>query len=209
MPTRVVEPGEHLAAIAAESGFENVETIWNAPENAALRARRESPNQVLAGDNVFIPDKRPATIRKTAPGQHVLEVHVSKLEIALRLLDLFGRPLAATECQLNVDGVESTLTTGADGVVRFKIKAAARRAVLSAGDDVYELAVGALDPLPDLSGAEGRLLNLGYLDAPISGPDADEQLAAAVELFQSDRGLPIDGALTDETLAALHEAHGS
>jgi hypothetical protein len=208
MPTHQVEEGEQLIDIAAKSGFENVETIWNAPENAELRGTREDPSQVSAGDSVFIPEKRVATFEKPASGVHEFEVHVAKLEVTLRLLDLFGNPLDSAACTLRVDGEESSSTTDGDGMLRVRVKRDARSAVVVVGQDTYNLAVGALAPLPTALGVEGRLLNLGYLDAPLQGVDSAEQLAAALEQFQADHGLKVDGILNDEVVDALSAAHG-
>lgn len=50
-----VEPGESLSAIAQRNGLRSWQTIWNHPQNAALRARRERPELVHAGDEVYVP----------------------------------------------------------------------------------------------------------------------------------------------------------
>jgi hypothetical protein len=54
--TYVVVEGDTLTTIAADHGFADWRTIWNDPANASLRARRPDPDQIFAGDQVFIPD---------------------------------------------------------------------------------------------------------------------------------------------------------
>jgi hypothetical protein len=55
--THIVQAGECLASIAYEHGF-FWETLWNHPDNAALKERRSSPFHLLPGDEVVVPEKR-------------------------------------------------------------------------------------------------------------------------------------------------------
>jgi peptidoglycan hydrolase-like protein with peptidoglycan-binding domain len=49
----------------------------------------------------------------------------------------------------------------------------------------------------------------GYDLPGVSDDDAAARLAAAVQAFQHDRGLPVTGLLDADTRAALVAAHGS
>ena len=208
MSTHIVEAHEHLAGIAAQHGFENLETILNAPENGQLREKRGDPNQLLAGDEVFIPEKRVASFERPVPGHHSFRVHIAQLELRLKVLDLFGKPVINAACTLKVDGESTALKTDSEGLVIAKIKRTAALAELAVADDVYHLQVGALDPLPEQTGVEGRLQNLGYLDAEPEGIDGEQQVASAVELFQADQGLAANGEVDDQVLATLEREHG-
>ncbi len=208
MSIHVVQPGEHLSSIAADNEFENFETIWNAPENAELRANREDPNQVLEGDRVFIPDKQVASFQKPSRGLLEFQVHIAKLELRLRVLDLFGAPLKGASCTLRTDDGEIPLTTDDDGIIVASVKRDARSASLDIDGDTYDLDIGALDPPPEVSGVEGRLRNLGYLDNKQGGIDDEQQLASALEQFQANHGLEVDGTVSDSVVGALADEHG-
>lgn len=57
MPEHTVGQDECIASIAKAHGL-SPETIWNHPENAALRERRGDPNVLNPGDTVFVPERR-------------------------------------------------------------------------------------------------------------------------------------------------------
>ena len=65
--------------------------------------------------------------------------------------------------------------------------------------------IGYLDPVEEVSGQIGRLDNLGYF--PGDGTDED-QFKSAIEEFQCDNGLTVDGDCGPGTQAKLKEIHG-
>ena len=67
--------------------------------------------------------------------------------------------------------------------------------------------IGDLDPIEEQSGQRARLANLGYYLA--SGSDIDEEeLKSAVEEFQCDFGLVVDGICGSNTQKKLLKEHG-
>lgn len=70
MATHIVVWGEWLAKIAYDYGT-TVAAIWNAPENAAHRARRGSPDVLYPGDELFIPGDAVDPPKPPAAGLHV------------------------------------------------------------------------------------------------------------------------------------------
>jgi hypothetical protein len=48
---------EHLSAIGQQNGFRSYHTIWDQPNNADLKAKRD-PQVLFPGDQLFIPDDR-------------------------------------------------------------------------------------------------------------------------------------------------------
>ena len=56
----VIAEGECLSSVAFENGY-FPGTIWERPENDALRELRGDPNVLSPGDKLFVPDKEPKT----------------------------------------------------------------------------------------------------------------------------------------------------
>ena len=73
-----------------------------------------------------------------------------------------------------------------------------------------ELQFSWLDPLDEITGAQARLQNLGYYHGDLNG-EMNDELQEALEMFQSDFGLPVTGELDDATkqkfLAEHDEEH--
>lgn len=208
MPTEhTVRQGEHLAALALRYGFASHETVWNAPENAPLRALRADPSLLLPGDVVTIPDRDTRTRPVATRAKHRFVVATDALELRLHLEDPRGKPAGQRPCTLTVDGREHALETDGDGLVTVTVARDAQRATLVVDEVTYELHVGALDPYDTPSGARGRLANLGYYPAE---PDDDDPalLRLAIELFQRDQKLAVDGELSPSVHSALRDAHG-
>jgi hypothetical protein len=66
----VVGEGDFVASVACAHGL-LPETVWNHPENAALREQRESMYVLCAGDRVFIPDRVVVARRARTGARHV------------------------------------------------------------------------------------------------------------------------------------------
>lgn len=201
-----------MASIALEHGFENFETIWNAPENATLRQFRESPFTLLPDDEVFIPDKVAHEDTRPTNAEHLFVVHRRRLTVRMRLLDVFGEPLDSVACVVTIDGGEpASLTTGSDGQLEVPITPRARRGVATAeGGARFAFDIGCLDPLPEPTSIAGRLHNLGY---PAGDPrrrdlDTDEWTRFGAELYRRDTGQPEVADIDPGFVQQLAEDHG-
>jgi hypothetical protein len=73
---------------------------------------------------------------------------------------------------------------------------------------VAPVRIGDLDPVNEETGQMARLANLGYYRASLDKPDQDE-LLSAIEEFQCDNKLAVDGDCGPKTQAKLKEVHGS
>lgn len=126
MPKKyIVKKGDSLSRIADEHGFRNWKTIYDAPENAELRAKRPDPHLILVGDTVMIPDPKPrpevvtsgtlATFKRLAPVPQPAVIEVG----------FFDRVSSAAVPSLTITFAVSTgngtqvKTLGADGVLRL------------------------------------------------------------------------------------------
>ena len=58
MSDKSVSPGDCFASIAKANGFFNYRTLYDHADNAALKAKRINPNQLVEDDVVRVPDKR-------------------------------------------------------------------------------------------------------------------------------------------------------
>jgi hypothetical protein len=198
-----VKQGETLSSIARDHGFRNFHTIFDHPNNAALRAMRD-PHVLFPGDQLFIPDLQPATVERATEDSHRFVLQSSRLLLRLRLLDVNGRPLANTACDVGLDpGKAPDLEiTDAQGTLEKPLEVSIREGEVTAhipsaptpaepapppGEQKvkFDLKIGRLNPESKLSGQQARLNNLGYF-AGFTLKDLDQVLWAAEE-FACDR----------------------
>jgi N-acetylmuramoyl-L-alanine amidase len=208
-----VEQGEHLPLIAHKYTFANYLTIWDHPNNADLKEKRRNPNVLLPGDQVFIPDKEPKTESVVTEQLHRFKVRFPKVMLRLILKTPEGETVRNTECELSVEGETFKLTTDGDGLIEQKIPATAEHGILkikdesSLFDSEIPIKIGHLDPIEEKTGQIARLNNLNYFAGPIDDID-QKQFRSAVEEFQCDHGLKVDGICGPTTQAKLKEVHG-
>ncbi|MBZ4415809.1 LysM peptidoglycan-binding domain-containing protein [Myxococcus sp. RHSTA-1-4] len=206
MPLRYeVRVGDCLSSIAFEHGF-HPDTLWNHPDNAALRQQRDNPNVLVAGDVVWIPDLRPKQVPVTTGRVHRFVRRGVPETFRLTLREM-GKPQAGLSYTLEVDGREVARgTLGEDGVLECRIPPNARKGILTLGGKVrHELQLGAIAPAGTADGARARLCALGLLEREDA---SDEALAEALEAFQFEQGLEAHGRLDAPTQSRLQEVFG-
>ncbi|HEY2588576.1 MAG TPA: peptidoglycan-binding protein [Tepidisphaeraceae bacterium] len=231
----VVE-GEHLSAIAVKYGFRDIDKIWNDGGNADLRSRRKDPNILFPGDELVIPDLETKSQSIGLDAAHQFKVKGKPLHLILVLHNEINQPIAGAPCRLELDGISADLTTDGSGKVQKVIPLSTGSGQVVTRDkktdlDVnLQLQIGGLDPLDTRRGQVQRLNNLGYdaedLDAdgppppaaPMAAPapatttpladEADLRFRSAVEEFQCDHGLTIDGKCGPNTQAKLKSVYG-
>jgi hypothetical protein len=216
MPSRyIVKEGDHISGIADASGFSDYKTLWNDSNNSALKALRVNPNVLYPGDSVYVPDLVPSEFSKPTDQMHKFIVQQDPLVLRLVLEDLYEKPIAKATCMLSVEGAPTTATTDDDGKLEQAVSPSARSGnlVIRNGDTPFEaetfpLKIGFLDPVEEVSGQRVRLFNLGYY---LGNPEKqdDEALESAVEEFQCDNNLTVDGDCGPATRAKLKQVHGS
>ena len=209
-----VQQGDHLSAIAKSFGFTDYEKIWNDPNNAELKALRVNPNVLFPGDMLFIPDKESAEYPKPTEQRHKFVMHAPKLQLRLVLKDIYEEPIAGAACTLAVGAESYKVTTDSTGRIEQAIPRDARKGILTIDDPqtpyegtVIPLKIGTLDPVDEVSGQQARLNNLGYFAGTVGGKD-DAALESAIEEFQCDEALTVDGICGPVTQARLKQVHG-
>ncbi len=207
----IVKQGEHISRIADEYGFMYL-TVWNHSDNSKLRAGRIDPNILFPSDVVVIPDRE---IRIEPAATDLKHVYVNKggpLKLRVAFFNLDRDAVANADCVLQVGSVANRMQTDGNGQVEHKIDKSSENGSIELDYPnarnclKWPIKIGHLDPIDKESGWRGRLLNLGYFTANIDNKEP-ERLRSAVEEFQCDYNLTVDGIcgpITQDKLKAVH-----
>ena len=209
-----VQQGDHLSKIAKDNGFTDYTVIWDHPNNSDLKKLRQNPNILFPGDEIFVPDME----QKQEPGatdkKHTFTVDKKTLKLRLVLEDIYEKPIAGAQCALLIDGQTFQLTTDGNGKLEQEIPLDAKEGFLTIRGDqtpfaneVIPIKIGHLDPIDEISGQIARLNNLGYSAGTLDGSDEDA-VESAVQEFQCDNGLTVDGICGPKTQAKLKQVYG-
>jgi N-acetylmuramoyl-L-alanine amidase len=213
-----VVQGEHLSGIAKKYGFSSYKTIWDHGQNAELKKQRLNPNVIFPGDRLFIPEKGEKQVSKNTEKRHHFQLKREKLRLRLVLEDLYEKPIANARVELHIENETFNLTTSGQGRIEQDIKPTDQRAFLTIKDPqtpineiLIPIKIGDLDPVEEESGQKARLNNLGYFAGPFgekTEKENKEMFLSAVEEFQCDHNLTVDGKCGRNTQAKLKQVHG-
>ncbi len=211
--THIVKQGEHATRIARRFGFLNFLTIWNHPRNAALKKLRKNPNVLFPGDSLFVPDKQFKKESRPTSKTHRFVIPVKRLMLRIVIQNYSRKPIAGTECDLQVEDKSEHLVTNGNGQIEQLILPTVEIAKLNILDKEFSVLIGHLDPVEEGSGLEARLNNLGYYVPPADSERDKDELRSAIEEFQRDhdlvpKGGRPSGVADAATQAKLLEAHG-
>jgi len=205
----VVRQGDCVESIAYQHGH-LWQTLWNHAKNAKLKQVRKDPNVLLPGDRIFIPELREKEETGGTEQRHRFRRKSVPSKLKLRFLDAKSRPRAGEPYDLDIDGQKYSGSLDSDGALEVSISPNVRKGKLTVGQgdeqEEYELDLGHLDPLAEVSGVQARLMNLGYDCGSVDGklgPETEEALAA----FQEDNDLEPSGKLDQTTLDKLFQVH--
>jgi hypothetical protein len=212
----VVKEGDHLAAIADRNGFAEVKPILDDPQNKALAARRH-PCILEPGETLVVPDPRPKEASLPTERIHKIEVRRLKTVLRLKLADVLGAALQVAHAGVSLDGGKpADVAMGKDGKVNLPIPIHTQKVELTAeldGEDAPALRwtcrVGYLRRAEHKPGAFARLENLGYYRPDVPSEREPHERSSAIEEFQLEHSLKVNGKLDAATVDKLIEVHGS
>jgi hypothetical protein len=203
-----VKQGDCISSIAFENGL-FADTIWNHPNNAELKKQRQEKHILMPGDVVFIPDKRLKEVSGATNQVHKFRCKNTPEKFKIQLL-IDGKPRADEEYELEIDDLKFSGVTDSQGRIERSIPPDATQGKLTLKKDetVFQLRLGNLNPSDEITGAQGRLRNLGLYFGPIDGEMSDD-LEQAIQEFQIIKNIEPDGELNRQTLDALKQNYGA
>jgi N-acetylmuramoyl-L-alanine amidase len=160
-------------------------------------------------DVVFIPDNQPREEAGATEQRHRFRKKDVPAKFVLRLM-CGGEPQADLSYSINVAGDWQSGSTDGNGYLSISIPPDARRAQLLIGEDPdeIELSFGHMDPCSEVSGAQARLVNMGFYTGEIHGT-MDDATCDALRTFQRAHELDETGDLDQETQDKLRDVYGS
>jgi hypothetical protein len=205
--THVIRPGDHLAKIAHAEGLDP-EEVWSHPRNQELRDRRRDPNILCEGDVLFMEAPEEVSLPLKVGQVNRFSATVPRLVTHLCFKDSKG---AFSGEAYVVEGLDEKIEGTTDGngnlTIDAPVTAKIAKVVFTGRRLRFDVLLGEMDPITEVSGAQLRLALLGILKAPATG-ELDEETASALRAFQRSKRLPCTGGMDAPTLDALREAYG-
>ena len=213
MPKQVtVRPGDCTSSIAYEHGF-FPQTLWDAAENAALKATHDFSTVLAWGETVYIPELKSKQVARKTDARHQFKRRGVPERIRLRFLDEQGKPRAGLAYRFESSAGVRTGATDNDGSLTESILPNEKNATLTletGGEpEIYELSLGKLQPQSEDEGARARLDQLGcFRDVDADWTDG-QRMQDAILVFQALEDLELTGELDDATRGRLKSKFGA
>ncbi|MEO8810839.1 MAG: LysM domain-containing protein [Rhodanobacter sp.] len=207
MPDYIVSAGDSLASIAKDNGY-LWKTLWEHGNNAGLKSLRKNPNQLVEGDKLFLPDKAAKNASKPTDAKHKFKRKGEPTSLKMQLTSL-GEPRKDEAYTLTFGDQVIHGQTDGEGKLEHPIPGEVKGAtlMLSGGKEVYNIAIGLLDPSSLTRGIRQRLGNLGYDCGGDSGDELGEATRTALKRFQADNKLKTSGEIDADTRAKIDQLH--
>lgn len=202
-----VQQGDCLNSIAKEYGLLWT-TIWNHPRNSSLKEKRKDPNILYPGDMLFIPEKDLKNETGATQQTHTFVLKDSRCKLKITLL-CNDKPRASEPYRLTIDSVVFSGQTSSDGSLEQSIQPDARvgHLTLTKANEEYDLLLGHMDPITEISGIQMRLQNLGFYIGEKADGIMGPKTASGVRAFQTKYNLKVDGIPGPKTQAKLKELY--
>jgi Putative peptidoglycan binding domain/LysM domain len=206
MPVYTVKQGDYISSIAEKHGLAP-DKIWDHPDNANLKEKRKDQNILFPGDIVFIPYMEEKEESGATEQRHRFRFKADTLWLRIVFKDNNNEPIANTPYRLNLEGQTIEARTDGDGLLEQQIAPSAAEGHLLIQHREFLIKIGYLDPIETITGVQERLKNLGYYGGEVDGVES-KQILSAIEEFQCDHGLTVDGIAGPNTQAKLKKIHG-
>jgi len=121
MSDYTIGSGDCFARVAALNNYYNYRTLYDHPDNAAIKTKRPNPNQLAEGDVVKIPEKRQKTAALTLDGKNSFVVDRRKTKLRLVVTDSAKHPLVPTACDLRVGNSSNSNAPGGQGLIELEV----------------------------------------------------------------------------------------
>ncbi len=206
MPKTTVAQGDSIPSLAHDNGH-FWQKLWDHAENSALKSKRKNPNQLMEGDEVFIPELEQKTESRSTDSRHIFKRKGVPAKLKMQLF-LLGEPRKGEDYVLELDGKLINGKLDGDGKLEQFIPPNCKGGTLKlkGGKEIIPIRLGHLNPIDEISGVKQRLNNLGFRCGSESN-DLDDQAIAALKDFQSKHKLPESGELDAATKGKLQQLH--
>lgn len=204
-----ISGGDSVESVAFDNGL-YWPTVWDHPANATLRSlRKDQPNILQEGDQLFIPDVTAKEVEKTVDARYRFRRKGVPTQIKVRFTMHGDQPRADIGFSMTAGKHTSTGRTDADGWIQFSAMPDVRTGTLTLETgERYEFDIGTIRPASSIDGVQRRLRNLGNYDGPLDGT-LNDALRVALRRFQAVCGLPVTGKPDRATVAEIESRHGS
>lgn len=204
----IVNQGDCISSIAFKYGL-FPDTIWNDSKNSKLKQDRKDPNVLMPGDEVYIREKEEKEESCESEKKHRFKRKGVPERLRLQFMDEEGKGRANEAYVLDIDGELSDSKTDKDGKVEIWIPPNANKGKITFRDsgEEYELQLGELDPVTEVTGVQARLGNLGFYEGEVDGK-MSEELENAIRDFQEKKGLDPTGKLDESFRQKLESVYG-
>jgi hypothetical protein len=210
----VVKQGDTLLSIAKQYKAWPWEDVWNHPNNQKLRDKRNDPQVLSEGDQVYVPyiEGGPWSVETTRRHTFVLKAQPAWFRTEVR--DDLGQPLINQRFELKVGSKTLKGATNDKGVVELPLdpdpSTVGKLTVFVDSDPPREFTwnfkLGDLNPIDKVSGIKARLINLGFPCGELDESMNDETKKALRD-FQVVYRLKVTGQADEETKKKLMDAH--
>ncbi len=212
-----VQQGETLNRIARQYKFISGEKIYNHEDNAEFRELRNDPNVIYPGDQINIPDKEDKVVWGSTNQTHVFRVKRPVIEtFRVRIQNKSGKPWVGKRVTLTVGGQSFDAPISGDGIVSIDLpngdeSGGELNVFMNSNSDqpthTFEVQLGHLDPVQELSGVQARCNLLGF-ECGVADGIMGRKTRAGVKEFQAAHGLDVDGVPGPMTKGKLEEVYG-
>lgn len=185
----IIQQGDCVLSVSAATG-RYWRSVWNHPDNEDLKSKRKNPGVLLPGDVLVLPELEKREESAPTEQKHKYRVKGRLVELRVRVWNIDG-PRKNEAFHVEIEGKVlkgESAKTDDDGLAICRVPAQTTFAVLVVGKDKdrYELHVGRMDPIDEVTGVHGRLENMGYETGGVETAFDDQSRIASAEFMEDE-----------------------